>query len=194
MMAAMFGGPAPYREAVSQRLADRDFDVVPPEDIPAGERHVAVVYCDTAAQWSELERRAADPDCVAVAIIPSLTLDLFIQALVMGSGGVVYIDTSSVIIADAIAAAVNGEILLPRQAAQNMAALARRERPPSNLDENESELLRAVSAGRTIVDLAAEMHYSERTVRRHLQSLYLKLGVRNRAEAIACAARLGLTD
>ena len=131
---------------------------------------------------------------LAVAVIPTLVLDSYIRALVAGAAGVVYVDTSSAIMADVVQAAIEGEVLLPRQAAQSMAALARRERPPSDLDESEQELLQAVAAGRTIVDLAKELHYSERTVRRHLHSLYIKLGVRNRAEAIACAARLGLTD
>jgi len=42
--------------------------------------------------------------------------------------------------------------------------------------------------------IAAELHYSERTIRRHLQNLYLRLGVRNRAEAIARAGRMDLSD
>ena len=190
----MLGGSAPYREAVCARLVERGFTVLDLDTERNGGRHVAIVYCDADQQWNELEQRAADPDCVAVAVIPSLILNDYIRALGAGAAGVIYVDTSSAIMADAIQAAVHGEVLLPRQAAQSMAALARRETPPSDLDPSERELLQAVAAGRTIVGLAEELHYSERTVRRHLHSLYIKLGVKNRAEAIACAARLGLTD
>ena len=111
-----------------------------------------------------------------------------------GAAGVVYVDTSSEATVDVIDAAVGGEVVLPRQAAQSIAALAQRMRPPSELDEGEERLLRALASGRTVVDLAREMHYSERTVRRHLHSLYLKLGVTNRAGAIGQAVRLGLAD
>jgi DNA-binding CsgD family transcriptional regulator len=83
--------------------------------------------------------------------------------------------------------------LLPRQAAQNLALLAKREQPRSDLNAAEMSLLRSVAAGRTIVDLARDLSYSERTVRRHLQNTYIKLGVQNRSAAIAAAARLGLT-
>lgn len=194
MRAAMIGGSAPYREAVSDRLRERGYKLVAVDDLDEQERHVAIIYCDDETSWQILEERAGCPPCVAVAVIPSLVLDLYIRALVVGAAGVIYVDTSSAVTAEVVQAAVDGEVLLPRQAAQNMAALARREHPPSDLDESERRLLLAVATGRTIVGLAKEMHYSERTVRRHLHSLYIKLGVKNRAEAIACAARLGLTD
>ncbi len=42
--------------------------------------------------------------------------------------------------------------------------------------------------------VADRLHDSERNVRRHLQKLYLRLGVSNRAEAITAVVRLGLVD
>lgn len=194
MKAVLLGGPAPYREAIADRLAERGYESSDRDALDGEERHVCVVYCDCDENWELLAELAADPACVTVAIVPSLLLDLYIRALVAGAAGVVYVDTPSGITADAIQAAVGGEVILPRQAAQSIAALARREHPSSALDEAEQQLLRAVATGRTIVELADNMHYSERTVRRHLHSLYLKLGVRNRAEAIAYAVRLGLAD
>ncbi|MFT6393365.1 MAG: DNA-binding NarL/FixJ family response regulator [Ilumatobacter sp.] len=104
-----------------------------------------------------------------------------------------YLDMPSAITADVVKAAVHGEVLLPRQAAQNIAVLAKREQPRSDLNDAETALLRAVASGRTIVDLARDLNYSERTVRRHLENTYIKLGVQNRSAAIAAAARLGLT-
>ena len=82
--------------------------------------------------------------------------------------------------------------MLPRQAAQSIAALAQRDEPNSTLNQRDTDLLRAVANGTTIVTIASQLHYSERTVRRHLQSLYLKLGVGSRSEAVAAATRLGL--
>jgi DNA-binding NarL/FixJ family response regulator len=195
MRAELIGGPAPYREAIENRLMDRGFDVGPVVDCEVEEsRRVAVVYCEDDRSWETLGTLAAEIDCIAVAVLPSLTLDLYVRALFLGAAGVVYIDTPSEAAVDLVVAAVAGEVRLPRQAAQSIAALARREEPPSDLDEYERRLLSEVASGTTIVTLADQLHYSERTVRRHLHGLYLKLGVKNRSEAITRAARLGLTD
>jgi DNA-binding NarL/FixJ family response regulator len=186
----IFGGLIAYNEAVMTQLDHCGFE----QGLPSlGSVWVAVVHCDDAQRWEQLEELAVDPDCVVVAVVPSLDLDGYIRALSSGASGVVYLDMPSAITADVVKAAVHGEVLLPRQAAQNMAVLAKREQPRSDLNDAETTLLRAVATGRTIVDLARELNYSERTVRRRLQNTYIKLGVRNRSAAIAAAARLGLT-
>jgi DNA-binding NarL/FixJ family response regulator len=187
----VLGGSAPYREAIADRLVERGFVLADPAGPTTG-RHVVIVCCEDDERWNELGAHATNPDSVVVAVLPTLVLDDYIRALVAGASGVVYIDTPTATMADAIEASIEGEVLLPRQAAQSMAALARRERPSTELDDLETTLLGAVAAGRTIVGLAKELHYSERTVRRHLQSLYIKIGVENRAEAIAYAARQGI--
>lgn len=189
----LLGGPAPYREAVVDRLVDRGFTTGDATD-EVGGRRVVIICCEDEERWTELAARAVDPDNVVIAVLPALLLDDYIRALVAGAAGVIHIDTPTLAMAEAIERSMEGEVLLPRQAAQSMAALASRERPPTELDDAEAMLLQAVAAGRTIVGLAEELHYSERTVRRHLQSLYIKLGVTNRAGAIAYAARQGLNE
>ncbi|WP_395153478.1 LuxR C-terminal-related transcriptional regulator [Ilumatobacter sp.] len=186
----IFGGLIAYNEAVLAQLAHCGFEQGPPE---LGAVWVAVLHCDDTGRWELLEELSADPHCVVVAVVPTLDLDGYIRALSSGASGVVYVDMPSAITADVVTAAVHGEVLLPRQAAQNLAVLAKREQPRSDLNEAEMTLLRAVASGRTIVDLARDLNYSERTVRRHLQNTYIKLGVQNRSAAIAAAARLGLT-
>lgn len=194
MRAEIHGGPAPYREAIAARLVERGFTASDDAIVADDPRHVAIVYCEDSQSWLQLEQLAANSDCVAVAVLPSLLLDLYVRALHVGASGVVYVDTPSEVTVDVVTSAVSGDVRLPRQAAQSIAALARREEPPSDLDDQERYLLTAVASGTTIVSLAQELHYSERTVRRHLQSLYLKLGVGNRSEAISRAAKLGLMD
>lgn len=191
MKATIAGGPAPYRESLTTRLTERGhvFDDAPAQN---GERYVVIVYCDSADRWAELAERAGDPDQVVVAVIVEINLQLYIRALLDGAAGVIYSDSPTALMADTIHAAIQGEVSLPRQAAQSIAALARREEAPNALDAREAELLKAVASGTTIVALADQLYYSERTVRRHLQSLYLKLGVKNRTEAIAAASRLGI--
>ncbi|MET8233826.1 response regulator transcription factor [Micromonospora sp. NPDC005298] len=63
---------------------------------------------------------------------------------------------------------------------------------PVDLDGEERRLLRAIAAGRNTVDIAEELHVSERTVKRMTAALLRKLRVSNRAEAAAVAGQAGL--
>lgn len=187
------GCSLPYVEAITSRLASRGI-LAGADDGDADIRQVQLIMCATDERWEELVGLVLEPDVVTVAVLPELDLEGYTQALSAGVDGVVYVDTSSAITADVIVAAVQGEVLLPSQAAQAIARLAHREKPKDSLDERDRQLLRALSSGATIASVADELHYSERTVRRYLQNLYLRLGVRNRAEAITAAVRLGLVD
>jgi DNA-binding NarL/FixJ family response regulator len=62
--------------------------------------------------------------------------------------------------------------------------------PP--LSEREREVLEAIANGATNREIAGELYLSPHTVKEHTSSLYRKLGVRNRAEAVQKAQRLGL--
>jgi DNA-binding NarL/FixJ family response regulator len=64
------------------------------------------------------------------------------------------------------------------------------EGPP--LTPREREVLELVASGSTNPEIAARLHLSPHTVKEHTSALYRKLDVRNRAEAVAEAQRLGL--
>ena len=185
----MSGCSAPYCEAIQRALEDKGLPIGPEAGLD-----IVMIRCDGDDRWDELCCRAEQTGTLAVAVLPTLVLDDYVKALALGAAGVVYEDTTSAITAEVVEAAIQGEVLLPTQAAHGMAMLARRSKPTAELEPEEVDLLQAVASGRTIVDLARDTYYSERTVRRHLQSLYLKLGVRNRAEAIAAATRMGICD
>jgi DNA-binding CsgD family transcriptional regulator len=53
------------------------------------------------------------------------------------------------------------------------------------LTDREQEVLRALASGARTRDIAEELRITERTVKAHLSSIYQKLGVTSRAEAIA---------
>ena len=55
------------------------------------------------------------------------------------------------------------------------------------LTERECEVLRLVAAGKRNREIAAELVISEHTVSRHLQNIFMKLGVTSRAAATAYA-------
>ena len=71
------------------------------------------------------------------------------------------------------------------------ADLARMESPTTAksgvLTERECQVLRLVAAGKTNREIAAELVISEHTVSRHLQNMFMKLGVTSRAAATAYA-------
>lgn len=62
------------------------------------------------------------------------------------------------------------------------------------LSDRELQVLRLVAAGRTNREVAGTLVLSEHTVRRHLQNIFVKLGVSSRTAAGAYAYEHGLVD
>ncbi|HLH64991.1 MAG TPA: response regulator transcription factor [Solirubrobacteraceae bacterium] len=60
------------------------------------------------------------------------------------------------------------------------------------LSERERAVLSLIASGATNPEIGAALHLSRHTVKEHSSALYRKLGVRNRAEAVQRAQRLGL--
>jgi DNA-binding NarL/FixJ family response regulator len=71
--------------------------------------------------------------------------------------------------------------------------LAREEHArPAELTERECEVLQLVATGKTNREIAAALFISEHTVGRHLQNIFMKLGLASRAAATAYAYEHGL--
>jgi len=66
------------------------------------------------------------------------------------------------------------------------------EQPASRLSEREREVLDLIASGATNREIADRLHLSPWTVKDHTGAVYRKLAVRNRAEAVQRAQRLGL--
>lgn len=64
----------------------------------------------------------------------------------------------------------------------------------ARLTEDERRLLRLVARGGTYEQIAAELHVSPRTARRHVAALLRTLGVEDRIQAAELAGRLHLLD
>ena len=60
------------------------------------------------------------------------------------------------------------------------------------LSDREQDVLTGIATGATNREIAAELHLSPHTVKEHTSAVYRKLEVRNRAEAVQRAQRLGL--
>lgn len=97
----------------------------------------------------------------------------------------------------AIAAAARGETILSREVQTGLAAQIRlREESESRprLSDREHEVLRLVAQGLSAPEIGAQIHISTATVKTHLQHLYEKLGVSERAAAVAEGMRRGLVE
>ena len=75
-----------------------------------------------------------------------------------------------------------------------MGSAAGRRRQPhaTGLSDRELEVLRLVAQGRTNRDIARVLVLSEKTVARHLTTIFAKTSVDNRAAATAFALRNGI--
>jgi ATP/maltotriose-dependent transcriptional regulator MalT len=68
----------------------------------------------------------------------------------------------------------------------------RRPSLPGGLSEREAEVLRLAAAGLSNVEMAERLYLSPHTIRAHLQRIYAKLEVENRAAAVRFAVENGL--
>lgn len=67
-------------------------------------------------------------------------------------------------------------------------------RNPRLLSQRERQILNYVAAGKTGTEIARELYLSESSVRTYWYRVMTKLNALNKAEAVACASRLGLLD
>jgi DNA-binding NarL/FixJ family response regulator len=88
----------------------------------------------------------------------------------------------------------NDVAMAVRMVGKGMTVFApRAEQPAAPLSEREREVLSLMASGATNKEIADRLFLSPHTVKEHTSALYRKLNVRNRAEAVQRAERLGLT-
>ncbi|HEY6582608.1 MAG TPA: response regulator transcription factor [Rubrobacter sp.] len=117
-----------------------------------------------------------------------------LRTLSLRGWGVVPPDAPSEELGAAVAAVAQGLTVLPKALAERLldepaAAVEELSEP---LTTRESEVLGLLGGGLSNKMIARELHISEHTVKFHISSLYSKLGVSNRAEAVSQGARYGL--
>jgi DNA-binding NarL/FixJ family response regulator len=79
-----------------------------------------------------------------------------------------------------------------RMVALGMEVFGRSEERPGPLSGREREVVVLIAAGATNREIAQRLYLSPHTVKEHTSAIYRKLGVRNRAEAVKRAQRLGI--
>lgn len=113
-----------------------------------------------------------------------------------GAKGYVLKDVSATELANAVRAAARGESLLQpivaRKLVEGFGELARQGGIVETLTEREIEVLRALASGARNKEIAFSLGLSESTIKTHLASIFGKLSVTTRTEAVAKGRDLGL--
>lgn len=118
------------------------------------------------------------------------------RALAEGAAGFLSKEASAQAVCEAIVAASRGETVMSPEVqggiAEEIRLRATPERP--TLSARENEVLVLIADGLSAPEIGKRLHLSPATVKGHLQSLYEKLGVSERAAAVAEAMRRGLLE
>ncbi|OKI87744.1 DNA-binding response regulator [Micromonospora sp. CB01531] len=113
-----------------------------------------------------------------------------VPAVEAGATGYVLKDTGRDELVHAVRTAARGEAVLSPSVATRLLGQVRT--PADPLSSRELEVLRLIAEGATNREAAARLFISEATVKSHVLHIYTKLGVNDRAAAVAAAFRRGL--
>lgn len=135
------------------------------------------------------------PTIQVIALTSFPERDLVQKALQAGAISYLLKNVTARDLADAIRAAYRGRSTLAPEAAQALIQSAHHEAiPGQDLTPREREVLDLMVEGLNNPEIAAKLSVSRSTARAHVSQILSKLGVSNRAEAIALAFRSGLVN
>lgn len=126
--------------------------------------------------------------------------DTVVKAIMAGADGYLLKDSSPHVILDGIAATLDGGAPVSPAAAIYLLGFLRAEPQPatpdaadfeSRLSAREAELLQAFAKGQSYKEAARTLGISPHTVGTHVKSIYRKLEVNSRSDAIRAAQRTG---
>jgi two-component system nitrate/nitrite response regulator NarL len=156
----------------------------------------------------DMERAAADGVAIAHAVqrdgsrtrvlLVSAFTDsgVVYRALETGAAGFLPMEARREEIGDGVLACARGDAVLPPDVASGLVAeiRLRRVNDAPVLTEREREVLRLIADGNSLPEIAKQLFLGVTTVKTHVQHLYEKLGVSDRAAAVAEAMRRGLLE
>jgi DNA-binding NarL/FixJ family response regulator len=143
----------------------------------------------------------AMPDPPKILVLTTFDLDDYVyEALRSGASGFLLKDASARELAEAVRLVAAGDALLaPGVTRRLIAEFARMGGPraPSRkqlegLTERESEVLGLVARGMSNSEIAGHLVVAEQTVKTHVSRILMKLGLRDRTQAVVLAYESGL--
>lgn len=126
--------------------------------------------------------------------------ELMVEGIGLGAKGYLLKDASRDHLFRTINAAIRGETLLQpeimnRLLAFNKKSVAKTSQPnKAMLTPKELIILHALARGTKTKNIASDMNIAERTVKAHLTTIYNKLGVNSRTEAVVIALTKGYIE
>ena len=138
--------------------------------------------------------RSELPEVEVIALTSVLDDGSVTGAVRAGALGYLLKDTDSEELRRAIKAAAEGRVHLVPEAAARLMREVKAPESPEVLTERETEVLRLLARGRANKQIAASLFVSEKTVKAHVSSILMKLGVQSRTQAALQAVRTGLVS
>ena len=139
-----------------------------------------------------------------VLILTTFDLDEYVyEALRVGASGFLLKDVTAQQLVEGVRVVAAGEALLaPTVTRRLLERFAPQlpggdDRPPpelSSLTERELEILTLLASGLSNAELGSRLYLSEPTIKTHLSSIFRKLGVRDRVQAVIAAYDAGLVE
>ena len=149
-----------------------------------------VAIVDRASLSSPIEVRALAerfPDTHLVMMADGISSAESAQLLAFGASACLSRSSQARDVLSAIHMAARGLHLAPRTFSPASGSV-------SGLTEREAEVLAELQRRRANAQIASDLHISVETVRTHARSIYRKLGVSSRSQAVALAGKLGLLE
>jgi DNA-binding NarL/FixJ family response regulator len=163
-----------------------------------------------APNGGSAESRAEDADPALdrprVLMLTTFELDEYVyESLRAGASGFLLKDVPADQLIAGIRVVAQGEALLAPSVTRRLisdfsaarAAKAMEEHPPAGLDElttREMEVFRLIARGMSNHEIATELVVSETTVKTHVARILMKLGLRDRVQAVVLAYESGLVQ
>jgi NarL family two-component system response regulator LiaR len=138
--------------------------------------------------------RAELPEVEVIALTSVLEDASVTGAVRAGAIGYLLKDTDSEELSQAIKAAAEGRVHLAPEAAARLMREVRAPDSPEALTDREAEVLRLLARGKANKQIASSLYVSEKTVKAHVSSILMKLGVQSRTQAALYAVRAGLVS
>lgn len=148
------------------------------------ESQPVLVLMGSGERVSLIEDLAAEGARVVVLGM-STDRDLAVRCLTAGARGYLLEDAAPAELAATVAHAIADSTLTP-------IAVPAARKPAPELTERELQVLRGMSEGKSNGEIGRSLYLSEDTVKTHARRLFRKLGVGDRAQAVALGFRHGL--
>jgi DNA-binding NarL/FixJ family response regulator len=135
--------------------------------------------------------KEASPDTKILMLTMFTDPGTVTDAVKAGADGYLSKGASEAALTDAIRQILEGRAVLDPRVTQGVFGRLT-DKDPTALTDRELDVLRQISQGQSTKEVAAHLYLSEETIKTHLKNIFRKLGVHDRAEAVAEAFRRGV--